>query len=85
MTSLSLGAIGFVSMKKLLRLAAVLEVVTGLTLIVDPSLVVRLLLLDEDVSGAGLAVSRLLGIALLSSGFGCWPEQSAAGRVSPTL
>lgn len=69
MTPLSLGALGFVSMNKLLGLAAVLEAATGLVLIADPSLVTWLLL-GDDVSGAGLAMSRLLGVALLSLGGG---------------
>jgi hypothetical protein len=53
-----------------------------LVLIADPSLVTWLLL-GDDVSGAGLAMSRLLGVALLSLGVACWPRP--VGHVFPAL
>jgi len=49
-------------MKKLLALAAVAEAVTGLALIVAPSLVGRLLL-GAELSGVAVPVARVLGIA----------------------
>ena len=51
--------------------AAALEVTTGLALIFDPQVVTRLLL-GADLPGAGIAVGRVAGIALLSLGLACW-------------
>src|SRR5438552_15585886 len=61
-------------MKRLLALAAVLEAVTGVTLMIAPSVVARLLL-GGEVSGAGLVVGRVAGFALLSLGLACWPSR----------
>jgi len=63
-------------MKKLLALAAVAEAVTGLALIVAPSLVVRLLF-GAELAGVSIPVARVLGIALLALGVCCWPGSTA--------
>jgi hypothetical protein len=68
-------------MKKLLALAAVAEAATGLLLIAAPSLVARLLL-NAEVSGAGLAFGRVCGIGLLSLGAACWPSTLPARAAS---
>src|SRR5436190_8998201 len=62
-------------MIRLLALAAVLEAVTGVTLMITPSVVARLLL-GSEVSGAGAAVGRVAGIALVSLGLACWPGRN---------
>ena len=59
-------------MKKLLGLTGVAEAVTGLALIVAPSLVGRLLLGAES-TGVAIPVARVLGIALIAFGVACWP------------
>ncbi len=59
-------------MNKPLAFAALAEAATGVTLIVVPSLVARLLL-GTELSGIGVAVGRVAGISLLSLGFACWP------------
>ena len=66
--------------RNLLRLTAVLEGVTGLALITDPSLVARLLL-GDDVAGAGIALGRVAGFGLVSLACACWPasEQAEVG------
>src|SRR5215813_619763 len=66
--------------KTLLGLAAVLEGATGLALMIDPALVAHVLF-GEGVSGAGKALSRVAGIALLALGVACWPGREA-GSVS---
>jgi len=68
-------------MKKLLALVAVLEAVTGLALIVAPSLTGRLLL---GAGGAGISipVSRILGIALIALGVACWPGPALLGMLT---
>jgi hypothetical protein len=58
-------------MEKVLALAAVGEASLGLVLLVYPPIVVRLLL-DAEIAGAGIAVSRVAGIALISLGLACW-------------
>jgi hypothetical protein len=65
-------------MNRLLALAAAIEAVMGLTLMIDPSLVARLLL-GNGVSGPGVAVGRVAGIALIALGLACWPTSNVAG------
>jgi hypothetical protein len=67
-------------MKKLLALAAVSEAALGLVLLVYPPIVVRLLL-GAEVAGAGIAVSRVAGIALIALGVACWPGPPRAGML----
>ena len=52
--------------------AAVGEGVTGLALLLVPSLVGQLLL-GEQLSGIAIPVARVAGIALLALGIACWP------------
>jgi hypothetical protein len=63
-------------MKKVLTVAAVLEVATGMALLIVPSLVGRLLF-GEELTGIVIPVARVLGIALLALGMGCWPGSTA--------
>ena len=63
-------------MKKVLTVAAVLEVATGTALLIVPSLVGRLLF-GEELTGIVIPVARVLGIALLALGAGCWPGSTA--------
>ena len=60
----------------MLGLAAVLEAATGVALIIYPGLVARLLF-GDGVAGAGKALSRVAGIALLALGVACWPDREA--------
>jgi hypothetical protein len=53
-----------------------LETATGLALIVAPSLVGRLLL-GTELTGVGMPVARVLGIALIALGIACWPNRPA--------
>src|SRR5947208_3270231 len=57
--------------KNLLLFAAVLEICTGVSLMVVPVLVCDLLL-GAPLAGAGLAVGRCFGIALIALGVACW-------------
>ena len=58
--------------RTLLVLGAAGEAATGLVLMVAPAIFVRLLL-GAELSGAGLALGRLTGVALLALGMACWP------------
>ncbi len=59
-------------MKKLLAVAAVAEVVTGMVLLVVPSLVVNLLF-GAGIADIGVVTSRFAGLALIAMGVACWP------------
>jgi hypothetical protein len=72
------------AMKKLLHVAAVIEAATGVALMIHPPLLSHLLL-GEGVSGAGMALGRVGGIALLSLGLACWPGLDSAGANTPAL
>ena len=61
---------------RVLTVAAVLEVATGVALLIVPSLVGRLLF-GEELTGIVIPVARVLGIALLALGVGCWPGSTA--------
>jgi hypothetical protein len=63
-------------MKKVLTLAAVVEVATGLALIIIPSLIGRLLF-GTEFTGVANPAARVTGIALLALGVGCWPGSTA--------
>jgi len=63
-------------MKKILTVAAVLEVATGMALLIVPSLVGRLLF-GAEFTGVANPAARVTGIALLALGVGCWPGSTA--------
>lgn len=73
-----------VPVKKLLGLAAVLEGATGLALMIYPPMVTRLLL-GEAVSGAGIALGRVGGFALIALGLACWPDSQSSDTNTPAL
>ena len=64
-------------MIKVLRAGAAIETATGVGLLLAPRLVVRILLRAE-LTGSGVAVSRVCGLALLCLGLACWPSSSAS-------
>jgi hypothetical protein len=67
---------------RILAFAAAVEVGTGLVLMVNPAIVVRLLL-GMEISEVGMMLGRCFGIALLGLGVACWPSResvSAAHR-----
>ena len=68
-------------MKKVLIFAAIGEAVTGLALLIVPSLVGRLLL-GEELTGLALPVARVAGIALIALGIACWPGPPLVGMLT---
>jgi hypothetical protein len=64
-------------MKKVLTLAAGVEAVTGVALIIVPSFVARLLL-GVELSGVSVPVGRVAGIGLFSLGLACWPTNATS-------
>ena len=69
------GAIG-----KVLIFSAVVEIATGLALIVAPSMVGHLLL-GSDLTGIAATVARVAGIALIALGVACWPGTPTVGML----
>jgi hypothetical protein len=68
-------------MKGALVVAAVGEAVTGLALLIVPSLVGRLLL-GEELSGVAAPVARVAGIALIGLAVACWPGPPLLGMLA---
>ena len=63
-------------MKRVLAVAAAVEVATGLALLSVPSLVGQLLF-GAEFTGVANPAARVTGIALLALGVGCWPGSPA--------
>ena len=66
--------------RKVLMAAAVGEAVTGMALLVLPSLVGRLLL-GEELTGVAIPVARVTGIALIALAVACWPGPPRFGML----
>jgi hypothetical protein len=67
-----------------LAFASIAEVVTGMALIVVPSLVVKLLF-GADIADIAVVTSQFAGLALLSLGVACWPRGSASSALAGML
>lgn len=63
-------------MNKVLGIVALAEAGTGLLLLAWPPVVVRMLC-GAEISGGGIIMSRIAGIALIGLGVSCWPGDSA--------
>ena len=68
-------------MKRLLILAAVSEVATGVALLIVPSLVGQLLF-GAELTGIAMTVARVTGIALIALGVACWPGTPLVGMLT---
>lgn len=68
-------------MKWALAVAAVGEAVTGVAMLVAPSLVGRLLL-GEELAGVAVTVARVVGIALIALAIACWPGKALTGMLT---
>jgi hypothetical protein len=67
-------------MSRVLVLAAVGEVATGVALLLVPSLVGQLLL-GVELTGVAVSVARVAGIALIALGVACWPGTPLLGMM----
>jgi hypothetical protein len=61
------------------RAASGLEILTGVALIVAPSLLAHFLF-GSDLNAAGEATGRISGIVMLCLATGCWPRGGESGR-----
>ena len=68
-------------MKRVLVLAAISEVATGVALLIVPSLVGQLLL-GAELTGIAIPVARVAGIALIALGVACWPGTPLVGMLT---
>ena len=57
---------------QVLAFGSILEIGTGLVLMVDPG-TVSMLLLGAQISGIATLLGRFFGVTLLSLGVACWP------------
>lgn len=58
--------------------AAIVEIATGIALILSPGSAGQLLL-DTQISSTAFVFARLAGIGLFSLGLACWPAKEASG------
>lgn len=68
-------------MKRVLEITSVSEFLTGVALLWSPSVVVQLLF-GSEISGIGIILSRIGGIALIALGVSCWPGKDKARRIN---
>src|SRR5271167_3760341 len=59
-------------MNRLVTLTAIIEVTTGLALLIVPSVVVMLLLGSPLAAFAAVTLGRVAGVAVLTLGVACW-------------
>jgi hypothetical protein len=71
--------------RPLLRVTAVVEVATGVALVVAPSAIVELLLGNGLSAPHSLVLARITGIALVSMGTACWLAANGPGQVGRAL
>ncbi len=71
-------------LRKLLTFSALVEMATGLALMIVPEIVVRLLL-GGNAAGEGMPLASFAGIALLALGFACWPSGQSGTDRSPAF
>jgi hypothetical protein len=65
--------------RSVLGIAAAVEAVTGLLLLIVPHLLAKLLL-GVEATAVAVIIARIAGVALLSLGIGCWfGRQEASG------
>ena len=67
-------------MKSALTFAAIGEALTGLALLIAPSLVSQLLL-GEQLAGVAVPIARVAGMALIALGIACWPGPPLVGML----
>jgi hypothetical protein len=68
------------SMSTLLVVTAVGEALTGLVLLVYPSIVIWLLF-GAEIFDVGVVMSRIAGISLIALGLACWPVGALDGAL----
>ena len=70
------------NIRLLFRVSAIIEILTGIALLVVPLFVIGLLL-GDGLGPTGVAVARVLGIGLLSVGVAGWESPGQDTRLAP--
>ena len=68
----------------ILRVVAASEAIAGATVLAYPPIGAQLLL-DSEIAGAGIFMSRIAGITLISFGIACWPGRATGGLLGMTV
>ena len=71
-------------LRNLLKFTAIVEIGTGLALIIDPRFVVGLLV-GPNLPDQDIPMGRLPGIAILALGVSCWPNGLSVDGGSPAV
>ncbi len=66
---------------RVLALAAVVEIATGIAMLVAPSFLGQLLL-GGPLDGIAIKTAGVAGIALIALGIACWPGPALAGMLA---
>ena len=80
----TMGETSLHTLRKILTVASIVEVATGLALIIDPRIVVALLV-GPNTPVEEIPMGRLPGIAILALGLACWPSREHAEGSSPVF
>src|SRR3982751_4763607 len=67
--------------QRVMALACTTEGVTGLLLLVAPSVLTKPLI-SSDIEGVPIIVANIAGMALLALAIACWPSAERNGRAS---
>ena len=67
----------FITLRRLLAFCAVVEIGTGIALMIAPEMVAALLVRGQ-INELATLLGRCMGIALLALGLACWPQRQAA-------
>lgn len=68
-------------MNRVLTAAAIAEALTGVALLIAPSMVGQLLL-GEGLTGMAIPIARVAGMALIGLGIACWPGPPISGMLA---
>jgi hypothetical protein len=72
-----MSATAFIPMRRLLAFCAVVEIGTGIALMIAPEMVAAMLVRGQ-INELATLLGRCMGIALLALGLACWPQRQAA-------
>jgi hypothetical protein len=71
-------------LRKIIAFTVIVEIGTGLALLIDPAFVVALLV-GADLPGVGPIAARCFGITLVALGLACWPSRKPGRSDAPAV
>ena len=66
------------ALRRIVAFSAVVEIVTGIALLIAPA-VIAAMLVRAEVTDLTILLARCMGVGLLALGFGCWRGSRRAG------